>query len=112
VGIDQQITPKFHLMASVRSNYSTFESHDEVYGDQLNFTSWDLYHLTIGATVGRAKSDLSVGFNYGFGSDNNFMQSVNFSNASEANFLLGDTAPVVANFRSLGLLFGYTYYLQ
>lgn len=112
IGIEQEITPKWHLLAGARTNYSAYESHDEEDGDQLTYTSWDLYHLTLGATIKNEKSDLSVGINYGFGTDRNFTQPVNFSNANEYNYLLGESVPVNAQFSSIGLIIGYTYYLN
>ena len=81
-------------------------------GDQLSFSTWDLYHISFGATIKREKSDLSVGLNYAFGSDPQFSQPVNFTNANEMNFMLGESTPVNAQFSSIGLIIGYTYYLS
>ena len=112
VAIDQEITPKLHILAGARTNYSSFEDNNYMEGDQLSFSTWDLYHISFGATIKREKSDLSVGVNYAFGSDPQFSQPVNFTNANEMNFMLGESTPVNAQFSSIGLIIGYTYYLK
>jgi hypothetical protein len=55
---------------------------------------------------------MSVGISYGFGSDNAAYQPVNFSNSNELNYLFGEASTVTANFSTIGLIIGYTYYLK
>ena len=112
VGIDQQVTAKLHLLAGARSNFSHYEPYFEADGNSMSYTTLDLYHVTLGALMKREKSDMSVGISYGFGSDNAAYQPVNFSNSNELNYLFGEASTVTANFSTIGLIIGYTYYLK
>jgi hypothetical protein len=78
----------------------------------LGFSKIDLYHFTIGVSHVFEHSELGLGLVYSYGSKDNLFQPVNFTNASENNFLVGESGPISEDYSAIGAILGYTYFFS
>ena len=78
----------------------------------LGITTWDIYHITMGAMFKREQSELAVGFTYSIGRpQNNFMQFAHFGNIGNGS-LLGESQYTSAEYNAFTLIVGYTYFFD
>lgn len=110
VAFEKILNEKYIFSGSLRTDFSAFDdAMREVAGVKPHITTWDIYHVTAGMTRQQNKHNISVGFNLGFGADNDYPQSVNLDNPTENNFLSGKLTVAKARYFSAALLVGYTY---
>ena len=104
-----------HSLTSTTKGYLSFrtdyEAHPNLESNSLGITQWDIYHLTLGATFRRERSELAVGFTYSFGQQDNFRQLANFAKIGNG-VLLGETETTTADYDALTLIVGYTYFFE
>ena len=107
IGIEQKLNEKYSGSIGFRTNnsYSTKEKLETI---NLTFTNWNIYHLTLGVTKRREKSNLSVALNFGYGSKNNAYQWVNLTNATLENRLIGEPQQASLKYTSFAVVIGYT----
>ncbi len=107
IGIEQKINEKYSGNIGFRTNnsYSTKEKLDNI---NLTFTNWNIYHLTLGVTKKREKSNLSIALNFAYGSKNDAYQWVNLTNATLQNKLIGEPQKATVNYSSFAVVIGYT----
>jgi hypothetical protein len=75
-------------------------------------TTWDIYHLTIGAAFRRKRSELAVGLTYSYGKpQKSFLQLANFANIGEDN-LFGESQFTTAEYDAFSIIIGYTYFFD
>ncbi len=95
---------------SVRNDMSYYDKDlVKTVGIKPDFTTWDIYHVTLGATIRRGRSSISVGLLFSTGSDPHHEQQGNLSDPTENNFLQGSTTIAKSSYSTFGLLLGYTY---
>lgn len=113
VGFEQRITEKFKGIVSFRTDFESFQpSSDDDSGLTLSNSRWDLFHATLGGIWKGENSDLGAGLTWSFGDEDNLSQLVNFTEPREDNFLVGDAGRSKAKYNSVGVIFGYTYYID
>jgi len=106
------ITRHVILVASIRSNMSYYHNGlDHFEGIKTEISTWNLYHIRSGLILKQGHSQLTVGFLYGFGSDQNRPQTDEFPRLDEARFLESNTGFSKASYGSLGFLLGYSFLL-
>jgi hypothetical protein len=110
IGMEKALSEKLIFAASFRTNFSAYDSDmKNENGIKPYMATWDIYHVTTGITMNQGRHDLSIGLDTGFGSDNDYQQSVNLDSPLETNFLQGQLKVAQAKYFSIGLLLGYTY---
>jgi hypothetical protein len=109
--VEQRITDgwKAYLGFRVDSSFDR-DFEDDLDGLPLSFTSYDIYHATLGAAYRTERSETAFGLQYSYGRDRNYSQAVDFASASEDNFFEGDPSRATLNFRAVTVLLGYTYF--
>lgn len=112
IGIEQKINEVYKLTFSARNNQSYRPIKPSVGGIEITAANWDLYHLCLGVTQKREKSDLSVGVSYGFSLSPQIDQFVNITDTRSDQMLVGNIGKTSANYQSLGLIFGFTHYIK
>jgi len=106
-----------HVFNKTTKGYLSFltdhESNmNESKGNSLGMTTWDLYHLTVGATFRRKRSELAVGLTYSYGKpQKSFLQLANFTEIGEGN-LLGQPQFTNAEYDAFSIIIGYTYFFD
>jgi hypothetical protein len=113
-GIEQSVTKSFSLLASFRTDFSSYAADDSI-GLALSQTYWDLYHVTLGSTIKQKRSDFSIGLSYTFGNTTD-SQWVNLTeptqNGNGNDYLQGNLQNTTTTFHSYALILGYTYHLK
>ena len=106
------ITRHVILVASIRTNMTYYHNGlDHFEGIKTEISTWNLYHIRSGLILKQGHSQLTFGFLYGFGSDNNRPQTDEFPRPDEARFLESKTGFSRASYGSLGFLLGYSFLL-
>ena len=105
-----------HAFNTTRKGYISFRTDYEnnptnQKGRTLGMSNWDIYHLSVGATFRRQRSELAVGLIYSFGSQDEFLQFTNFADIGN-NSLLGDPKFTSAEYSAFSLIIGYTYFFD
>lgn len=80
-------------------------------GFASNTAYYNIYHCQIGANIKKRKFNFRAGLLLSYGKANNYLQSVNFSNPSDSNLLLGDPTNARASYFGAGLLLSYIHNL-
>ena len=103
IGYEYQWKPTVSLTASVRANNSFYDRKlSSTIGIKPEFTSWDIYHFTLGTTLKKGRMT-SAGSTGEHPVDNTVTQP------DEDNLLLGSLTITKANYFNIGALLGYTY---
>jgi hypothetical protein len=102
IGLEHSFGEDLAGYASYSTDFSTHQPGD---GANLAFTIWDIYHITWGISTKIGKSRLTLGLGYSFGSKE-ASRPVDFSNASEANMLVGTESQGEFKYRGYRLIFG------
>ncbi|GAO42619.1 hypothetical protein [Flavihumibacter petaseus] len=109
-GYEYILNPKVTLDISYRNDQTYFDTDlNDMRGIKPDLSSWDIHHFTVGGTIRKNRSELSVGLAISNGKDGNREQSGNLSKPSESNLLQGETTITEAKYSSFGFLLGYTY---
>ncbi|MFL9485296.1 hypothetical protein ACI6Q2_21115 [Chitinophagaceae bacterium LWZ2-11] len=80
-------------------------------GTVANITDWNNYHLQLGANIKKRKFNFRAGLLAAYGSTGKYLQPVNFDNANEDNYLLGNPGNTKASHFSMGLMLAYIHNL-
>jgi hypothetical protein len=110
VGYEYLLNRALALNASFYTNQSYFdEQARESPGIKSDYTTWDIYHFTVGGTINRNRSKISIGVLYSTGKDGNRVEDDNLNKPRESNFLQGEPFITSATGQSIGFLLGFTY---
>lgn len=113
VAYEQRLSEKLTGILSFRTDFESFEEAAlDDSGLVLSNSRWDLFHATIGGIWKGEHSDIGAGVTWSFGDEDNLSQLVNFTSPREDNFLVGDVGRAEAKYDSVGVIFGYTYYID
>jgi hypothetical protein len=120
IGAERSISDRLSLSTGFRTNRSFYDkAFDQRITDRngrtinnnplnLDISSWDVYHVVLGATLKQERRDLSIGITYSWANDGNIRQFANFDQPTENTFLLGQKLTTTASYYSFGVLLGYT----
>ena len=120
VGLEQVITPKWSLLAGFRTDLNAFDydvataGATSVIGEIVTEpTFWDLYHFSLGVSINRKGSKMTIGASYYTNFAPNARQYSNYDSPKDFNFFEG-TVNNNAKTSSTGLrvIIGYTHYLK
>ncbi|WP_428328473.1 hypothetical protein [Mucilaginibacter sp.] len=88
---------------------SLYNINDDGY--RSNTANYNIYHCQIGANFKKRKFNLRTGLLLSYGTTNKYLQTVNFDNPSEANYLSGNPGYTKASQFSVGLMLSYIHNL-
>ncbi len=111
IGIEQELTDRIDLITSFRTDYSYARPYSGD-GIGLGITDWNMYHVTLGSTYHRERSDVSLGVVYSFGDAQNFFQVANLSEPTEETFLFGRPRASTIDYDAVSIILGYTYHFE
>ena len=111
LAVEHSFTETLKGILSFRTDYSNGASIAEQ-GKDRGITDWNVYHVTVGGTYRRERSELALGLVYSFADKDDAQQVVNFDNPSEDTFLFGRPGSASANYDALSIILGYTYYFS
>lgn len=110
LGYEYQLKKTLTLNSSFRTNFSFYDkSLSRNPGIRPEFTSWDIYHYTLGGTVRRGRSSVAIGLLTAFGRDRRHASNNSISNPNDTNLLQGTLTIAKARYFNIGGLLGYTY---
>lgn len=117
VGIEQKMGDKWSLLAGARTDISAYdievESNDYTRELVNGLAYWDLFHFSLGATLHKKQSDLTIGLNYYVGSSYANFQYGNVSAPLDRDFFESDIASVAnTTIHSVSVVVGYTHFLK
>lgn len=116
LGWEQHLSQKLYLHLGFRSDFSYARTDTRDYARILTLQSipMDLWHGTVGFSLRRKASLVSIGAQYSYGHrEENLTQLVNFTEpvVQAPLYLEGErTQESFANYHSITLLIGYTYF--
>jgi len=80
-------------------------------GYRSNTGNYNIYHSQVGINVKKRKFNLRTGLLLSYGTTNKYLQTINFDNPNETNFLSGDPGYTKASQFSVGLMLSYIHNL-
>jgi hypothetical protein len=80
-------------------------------GYRPNTSNYNIYHCQVGTNVKKRKFNLRTGLLLSYGTTNKYLQTVNFDNPNEANYLYGNAGYTKASQFSVGLMLSYIHNL-
>ncbi len=114
IGVSWQAEVKdnFNYYGSFRTDYSFFDQ--DVVNTSEDFTpiatTWDIYHFTSGIQYSGPRADLTLGFNFGHGRQDNYQQFVDMTGASQENFLRGEPEAISkARYNNFSVTLGFNF---
>jgi len=112
IGYKYLLKENITLYLSARSDMSYYDDDlTNTRGIRTAISSWDIYHFASGVTFNRRQSSLSLGLLYSTGGTSKYEQNGN-TNPDDLSFIEGVTTITNANYNSIGLLLGYTFYFK
>ena len=112
VGYEHQMSESLSLLVSARNDMSYFDDRlNDGPGIKTTISSWDIYHFTGGVNLDHKNSSLSLGLLFSTGNTGKYEQPGNI-NPEDVNLLEGTTTITRASYNNIGLLLGYTLYLN
>lgn len=113
IGISYQVKENMMAYLSLRTDFTYADSslYQNTNGYTSNISTWNNYHMQIGANFKKRKFNLRTGLLLGYGSSDKILQPVNYDNPNENNLLFGDTHYTKATHFSLGVIFSYIHNL-
>ena len=112
VGYEHQLNPSLSLLVSARNDMSYFDDQlNDGPGIKTTISSWDIYHFTGGVNLDHKNSSLSLGLLYSTGNTGKYEQPGNI-NPEDIDIVEGTTSITRAKYSNIGLLLGYTLYLN
>ncbi|MCX7743092.1 MAG: hypothetical protein N2167_00860 [Flavobacteriales bacterium] len=122
IGLDQKINEKWQFYFGARTDLNNTQ---DILGNRplavnnLNATFWHFLHFSSGVKFRRGSSDLTIGLNYGLGITNIRRQPFNLAEPDVVmyentllSFMGTRKNEMKTNVHSVGLILGYTYYIQ
>jgi len=77
LALEHKFDEKFSGYTAFRTDFSN-ANYEDIHGLAIGFTDINIYHCTIGASVNMDDRFIGIGFEYSFGSRNDFKQIFNF----------------------------------
>ncbi|HKJ48173.1 MAG TPA: hypothetical protein VJ973_03745 [Christiangramia sp.] len=112
VGYEHRLNETISLLVSARNDMSYFDDElNEGTGIRSTISTWDIYHFTGGVTIDHNNSSLSLGLLYSTGNNGKYEQTGNVD-PNDLDLLEGTTTITNAKYSNIGLLVGYTFYLE
>lgn len=123
IGLSQEASKGVVIYTGIRTDfnniYSLFGSPDTL-GNSIAPSFANYIHLSGGVTIRKGQSDITLGFNYGYGFTTTTKQVMNITepgvyneNISSLRLLQGlRNETMVANVHNFSLVLGYTYYMK
>jgi hypothetical protein len=102
VAFDHEFTRTFALYGAFRSDFSSLPSKTE---DSMQLASWDLWHISSGASFTFMSMEFTAGFQYSFGKGEN-ERFLNF-NIEEDGDVIGDFGTHEISYQRLKALIGF-----
>ncbi len=122
VGLDQKINDKWQFYFGARTDLNNTQ---DLFGNRpfavnnLSATFWHFLHFSSGVRYRRGASDVTIGLNYGLGITNVRRQPFNLAEPDVVlyentilSFMGVRSNDMQANVHTIGLILGYTYYIQ
>jgi long-subunit fatty acid transport protein len=117
VGVEHVFSEQYKGYLSYRTDFETSSNEAQNY-QLMGINNWDIFHLTVGMTRTKQDSELAVGLTYSFGNQDDFEPLVNLDIRDKAHLTENDILipsehkTTSADYRSLGLTVGYTYFFK
>lgn len=112
MGYEYLLKENITLYFSARNDMSYFDNDlNDTQGIKPTVSTWDIYHFASGVTFKTVQSSLSLGLLYSTGKTDKYEQTGN-TNPEDLSFLEGVTSITNANYNSIGLLLGYTFFFK
>jgi len=116
LALEHAFNEKMKGYISMRTDYANRNAEVDKNGISLGISDWDIYHVTLGTTYKRKRSELAIGLTYSFGNQDNFTQLDNLSgrliDPDNDILLSGEPRKTTANYTNLSLIIGYTYFFD
>ncbi|MCP4107213.1 MAG: hypothetical protein GY749_17005 [Desulfobacteraceae bacterium] len=111
VALEHIFSDRIKGYLSFCTDYSSSQDEPDI---KMGMNKWDIYHTTIGLTRKGESSELAVGLTYSFGSQDNYQQlsNLNPDDRTDDSFLLAEDKKTSADYTSLGVIVGYTYFFK
>lgn len=107
LALEQQSGPRTRAFAGFRTDFSTIDPDADT---SVAIASWNLYHLSGGATFGLGQSDFTLGAIYAFG--NQEIPGFQVTPSEEADELLGVPESIRVEFRRITVVLGFKIRFQ
>lgn len=110
LGYEYRVKPELTFNTSFRTNFSFYDKDlTKLAGLRPEFTSWDIFHYTVGGSFRRGRSSISAGLLTAWGKDRKHASSNSITQPNENNLLQGTLTLSEARYFNLGGLLGFTY---
>ncbi|MGI9548130.1 MAG: hypothetical protein ACR2MM_12880 [Flavobacteriaceae bacterium] len=107
-----ELKESFSYIGSFRTDHSFFDQDAVNTSDDFTpiATTWDIYHFTSGIQYSGPRADLTLGFNYGHGRQDNYRQFVDMTDATQGNFLRGEPETISkARYHNFSVTLGFNF---
>lgn len=112
-GYEYFLNERWTLYLSARNNMSSFNPDvNDAPGIRTTLSSWDIYHLTSGATINNERTSISFGLLLSSGRDDEYEQQGNLAQVRESDLVKGTVTITEAKYFTAGFLFGFTYFFD
>ncbi len=106
LGFSQALGNRFNLILGAHTDYSSYQTPDEINGLIPKTGNWDLYYLSTGLSYHNVRHTFTFGFSYAFSPTKETDPIVIVSPGAENN-------PMAKLFaQTFGVVLGYTYYFE
>jgi hypothetical protein len=113
IGYQYALSEDTQLQFSLRNDQSYSPgSQSDIPRINTEISRWNIIHLTMGTTMARQTSSLSLGLLISMGSTSRYETNGNLENPVEEGLLLGNATITDAQYFSAGLLLGYKFNLK
>jgi hypothetical protein len=102
VGVEHHLSERTSVYAGFRTDFSTIDPEDRT---SVAISSWDLYHISGGATFGLGQSDFTFGGIYAFGSE--VVPGFPVTPSEEGEEVLDAPETIDVDFRRFTIVLGY-----
>ncbi len=110
VGYEYALSPRYVINTSFRTNFSAYDKRiDTLSAIRPEWSSWNLYHLTLGGTLKLGKNQITLGVTTSYGVDNHRNQDGYLGEPTEENLMQGVITVTRARYLGIGLMLGYTF---
>jgi hypothetical protein len=110
ISLEIIVSPRVTTYIGYRSDNSGLKGQNLNAGFNItpSYARFNIHHITVGMKLRRKKSDLYLGFRFGFSAAKEVLNSVNFTNPSASNLLFGDPVGLKSQIYQPALIVGYT----
>jgi hypothetical protein len=111
--LEHKFNDKVSGYTAFRTDYSN-ANYEDIHGLAIGFTDLNIYHCTIGGSLELEDKFIGIGFEYSFGSRNDFKQIFNFPTGElepSDIAILSNRGTCQAFYSNFNIFFGVTQYL-